>query len=152
MMVMICAIHGHVYGFHLIKGSEGRKDVFSALFKYKPTAPKEIFYDFACSLNEYALNREPTFFCCTRFWHDLFHGIPHKCGKGFKSQRVGVLKGVNSEVCEQFNAYLQCIKYTGSHLSQSNLMLFTQFMGHQWNLDKTARCEKIHKVLLGGML
>ncbi len=152
MMFMFCPVHGHVYGFHLIYGGEGRKDPFAAIYKYKPTPPEEVFYDFACNLNEYCLNREPRFFCCVRFWHDLFHGISHKCGKGFKSQRVPAWKGVNTEICEQFNSYLQCIKYTGSHLSQTNLMLFTQFMGYLWNNEKTKRCQKIHKVLLGGML
>ncbi len=152
MMLMFCPIHGHLYGFHLIYGAEGRKDAFAAIYKYKPTAPKEFFYDFACNLSEYCLNREPRFFCCTRFWMDLFHGVTHKCGKAFKSQRVAALKGVNTEICEQFNSYLQCIKYTGSHLSQPNLMLFTQFMGYLWNKDKDLRCQQIHKVLLAGTL
>ena len=46
---------------------EGRKDPFSSLYKYKPTAPDELFYDFECQLNEYCLNRTPHFFRCTHF-------------------------------------------------------------------------------------
>ena len=124
MFLWFCPIHGHFYGFHLIAGGEGRKDPFSSLFKYMPTAPSDIFYDFACQLSEYCLNREPQYFLHTRFWYDLFHGITHKCGKCFKSSRICGMVGINSEICEQFNSYLQCIKYTGSHLSQSHFMFF----------------------------
>ena len=137
MFLWFCPIHGHCYGFHLISGAEGRKDPFSSLYKYLPEAPEDIFYDFACQYSEYCLNREPYYFRCTRFWHDLFHGIPHKCGKAFKSSRVSSLTGINSEICEQFNSYLQCIKYTGSHLSQPHSMFFVQFFIYLWNRDKT---------------
>ena len=80
--------------------------------------PENIFYDFACQLSEYFLNREPELFKNTRFWHDLFHFIGHLCGVNFKSGRVLGLEGVNTEICEQVNSFLQCIKYTGAHLSQ----------------------------------
>jgi hypothetical protein len=59
VFLWFCPIHGHAYGFHLIPGSEGRKDPFASLYKYLPEAPQHIFYDFACSLSEYCLNREP---------------------------------------------------------------------------------------------
>ena len=62
LFLWFCPVHGHSYGFHLIAGGEGRKDPFSSLFKYKPTAPDEVFYDNACQLNEYCLNREPGYF------------------------------------------------------------------------------------------
>ena len=102
MFLWFCPIHGHWYGFHLISGGEGRKDPFSSLVKYSPTAPTDIFYDFACQLSEYCLNRKPQYFLHTRFWHDIFHGITHKCGKCFKSSRICGMVGINSEICEQF--------------------------------------------------
>ena len=34
----------------------------------------------------------------------------------FKSGRIDGLEGINTEICEQVNSYLQCIKFTGSHL------------------------------------
>ena len=85
LFLWFCPIHGHSYGFHLIAGGEGRKDPFSSIFKYKPDAPQELFYDNACQLHEYCLNREPAFFMNTRFWHDLFHSIGHLCGCNYKS-------------------------------------------------------------------
>ena len=83
--------------------------------------PKHIFYDFACQLSEYCLNREPEFFRNTQFWHDLFHSIGHLCGFNFKSGRVVGLEGINSEICEQVNSFLQCIKYTSSHVNYVSL-------------------------------
>ena len=35
MFIWFCPIHSHTYGFHLIDGAEGRKDLFCSLFKYK---------------------------------------------------------------------------------------------------------------------
>ena len=151
-MFMFCPHHFHCYGFHLIQGSEGRKDVFSAMYKFKPSPPKEFFYDFACNLSEYCLNREPSFFCCTRFWHDIFHSITHLCGDGFKSERVIGLQGINTEVCEQFNSFLQCIKFTASHLSQVHFMLFTQFMVCLWNRDKTERYKRRQAIMFAAMM
>ena len=106
MFLWFCPIHGHCYGFHLIAGGEGRKHLFSSLVKYSPTAPTDIFYDFACQLSEYCLNRKQQYFLNTRFWNDLFHGITHKCGKCFKSSRICGMVGINSDICEQFNSYL----------------------------------------------
>lgn len=137
MFIWFCPIHGHTYGFHLIAGGEGRRDPFCSLFKYKATMPEDIFYDFACSLSEFALNREPNLFRNTRFWHDLFHALGHLCGWNFKSGRVVGLEGINTEICEQVNSYLQCIKYTGSHLSQEHFMFFTQFFLYMLNCKKT---------------
>ena len=95
--------YGHCYGFHIITGSEGRKDPFSSAYSYMEQAPEELFYDFSCQLEEYCLNREPGFWQNTRFWHDLFHGFSHKCPFCYKSQRLCSLQGINTEICEQFN-------------------------------------------------
>ena len=80
IFLWFCPIHGHLYGFHLINGAEGPKDVFSLLLKYKEDMPQELFYDNACHLSEYCLNCEPALFQDTPFWHDLFHAIAHLCG------------------------------------------------------------------------
>lgn len=152
MFLWFCPIHGHSYGFHLIEGGEGRKDPFHSLTKYCKEAPEHIFYDFACQLSEYCLNREPKFFCCTRFWHDLFHGIPHKCGNNFKSRRISGLEGINTEICEQINSFLQCIKYTASHLSQPHFMFFVQFFLYLSNKKKTETFRKQAGFAVAGML
>ena len=101
------AHYGHCYGFHVIPVAEGRKDAFASLYTHMPTAPTEVFYDFACQLEEYCLNREPDYFMSTRFFHDIFHGYTHKCPEVYKSQRIASLQSMNTEVCEQFNAFIQ---------------------------------------------
>ena len=152
MFLWFCPLHGHCYGLHLINGSEGRIDPFSSLLKYLPEAPKEVFYDFACSLSEYSLNREPEFFKETRFFHDIFHSFPHKCGQNFRSARLLGLDGVNTEICEQWNSFLQCIKFTASHLSQCHMMFFVQFMIAQFNKLKTRRFRAKAQVAVAGLL
>lgn len=141
VFLWFCPVHGHCYGGHLISGSEGRKDPFASMFRYKPTAPDVIFYDFACQLSEYSLNREPGYFRETRYYHDVFHSWNHVCAKTFKSRRVPSLR-VNSEICEQFNARLQCIKFTGTHLSQPRFMFLLQLVMHFWNAEKTEAFRK----------
>ena len=141
-MLWFCPVHGHSYGFHLIAGGEGRKDPFASIYKYMELPPADIFYDNACQLSEYALNREPKWFMNTRFWHDLFHSITHKCGMNFKSGRVLGLEGINTEICEQVNAYLQCIKYTASHLTQEHFVFFVQFFLYLLNTEKTQKYKK----------
>ena len=106
MFLWLCGQHRHCYGFHLISEGEGRKDPFCSLYKYMKDMPKDVFYDFACNLSEYALNREPDLFFSTHFWHDLFHSITHLCGPNFKSGRVLRLDGINTEISEQVNGYL----------------------------------------------
>ena len=150
MFLWFCLIHGHSYGFHLINSAEGRKDPFSSLFKYMKEPPKHIFYDNACQLSEYCLNREPDFFRNTQFWHDLFHSIGHKCGFNFKSGRIVGLQGVNSEICKQVNSFLQCIKYTASHLSQEHFMFFMQFFLYILNKNKTENFKKQATIAIAG--
>ena len=152
MFLWFCPIHGHCYGFHLIAGGEGRKDPFSSVFKYMENPPEHLYYDFACQLSEYCLNREPELFKNTRFWHDLFHSIPHLCGPNFKSGRVYGLEGVNSEICEQVNSFLQCVKYTASHLSQEHFVFFMQFFLYLMNKEKTEKFKKLASVALAGQM
>jgi hypothetical protein len=153
MFLYFCPEHGHCYGFHLIKSSEGRKDPFYPLLKYKKTPPTDLYYDNACQLCEYSLNREPEYCKNIRFWHDLFHSFTHKgCGHVFKSKRVHDLLGVNSEVCEQFNAYIQCVKYTACKMTKSNFMLYVQFMVYLWNLRKTANYQNMYNIAVAGTM
>ena len=152
MFIWFCPIHGHTYGFHLIDGTEGRKDPFSSLFKYKEEMSDDIFYDFACSLSEYCLNRAPSLFAYTHFWHDLFHSVGDVCGENFKSKCVQGLEGLNTEICEEVNSYLQCIKYTGAHLSKEKVMFFTQFFLYPLNKKKTRNFKRNANVALAFQL
>ena len=151
IFLWFCPLHGHSDGFHLIDGAEGPKDVFSSLLKYKEDMPQELFYDNACHLSEYCLNHEPALFQDTRFWHDLFHAIAHLCGINFKLTRVEGFGGINTEICEQVNSYLQAIKYTGTHLSQEHFVFFLQFFLYLLNKDKTEHQRELANLAVAGM-
>ncbi len=152
LFLMFCPEHGHCYGFHLIKGGEGRKDVFWPILKYKESPPAEFFYDNACQASEFTLNREPSFWRMVRFWHDIFHSFNHKdCGILFQSVRVqGHLRKMNSEICEQFNAYIQNVKYTACKMLQDHFMMYMQFMVYLWNERKTKNYKKMLSVAFAG--
>ena len=62
------------------------------------------------------------------------------------------LEGLNTEICEQVNSYLQCIKYTGAHLSQECVMFFTQFFLYLLNQKKTKKLRKNTNVALAFQL
>ena len=134
--------YGHCYGYHMIPGSEGRKDPFSSAYIYMKEAPEEVFYDFSCQLEEYCLNREPGFWRETRFFHDVFHGFSHKCPVVYKSKRLLPLRSVNTEICEQFNAFIQRIKYSARSMSMTRFNFYLQFMIHQWSEKKRANFER----------
>ena len=134
------------------KVEKGGKDPFSLLYKYLETPPKDVFYDFACQLSEYCLNMEPELFKNTRFWHDLFHGIGHKCGICFQSGRVCGLEGINTEICKQVSDFLQCIKYAAAHLSQGHFTFFLQFFLYLLNKEKTKTYTKQTAIVVAGQM
>ena len=136
LFLWFCPAHGHCYGFHIIPGSEGRKDAANSLYCYLEKAPETIFYDFACSLDEYCKNRETGYFGNTRFFHDIFHGYTHKCSKIFKSNRLLGYDGINTSICEQFNSFLQCIKASCKLMTQEHFTFYVQFFIHQWNIAR----------------
>ena len=145
-------LHGHCYGFHVITTSEGRKDPFASIYLYKKDPPDAVYYDFSCQLEEYCLNREPHFWRECRFFHDIFHGFSHKCPYVYNARRVPAIdRGVNSEICEQFNSYLKKIKSSARGMNQSHFMFYVQFFIHKWNQlkSKTLLKEKrMARVLL----
>ena len=115
----------------------GRKDPASSAYLYMPSAPREVYYDFSCQLEEYCLNREPKFWRESRFHHDIFHGFSHQCGIVYNSKRIPSLqKGINSEICEQFNSFLQKMKYSARSMNKSHFLFFLQFFIHKWNDKK----------------
>lgn len=140
--LIFCPKHGHAYGLHVINGAEGRKDAFYALLKYLPKAPRLIFYDFACQLSEYCINREPGFFGKTEFFHDVFHAANHKCPYAFQCSSIEDKRCYNTSCAEQFNRYFNTIKKTGRCLRLSRFMLFAQHMIYMYNLGRTKFCEK----------
>ena len=57
---------------------------------------------------------------------------------------------VNNEICEELNAYLQCIKYTGTHLSQAHFVFFVQFFVYLLDRDKTTTSHNMVGIAIAG--
>ena len=150
LFLWFCPSHGHCLGFHIITSSEGRKDAANSLYAYLEKAPENIFYDFSCSLEEYCRNRESGFFSDTRFFHDIFHGYTHKCSTTYKSSRLLGFKGVNTSICEQFNAFLQCIKTSGKLMTQEHFTFYVEFFIHQWNVARKISFQKRASIAIAG--
>eukprot|EP00111_Clytia_hemisphaerica_P020287 TCONS_00059786-protein len=148
LFLWFCPAHGHCYGGHMVNGSEGRKDAMCSLYTHLPQPPEIIFYDNACQLEEYSLNREADFFRITRFYHDHFHGFAHKCSCMYSCMGLEGMGALNTSICEQFNAFLQCIKSAGKHMSQDHFMFFCQFMIDIWNTKKMDTVQKKFKSAL----
>lgn len=138
LFLWFCPQHGCCLGFHIVPGSEGRKDPAASLYTHLEVAPTEVFYDFACSLSEYTHNRESGYFRNTRFFHDVFHGYSHKCTSSFRCDRLKGFSSINSSICEQFNAFLQNIKTSAKLMSQSHFCFYVQFFISIWNKQKIA--------------
>ena len=58
----------------------------------------------------------------------------------------------NTEICEQVNSYLQCVKYTASHLSQQHFVFFLQFFLYLLNKDKPEKFKRQASVAVAGIL
>ncbi|KAF8986712.1 hypothetical protein BDQ17DRAFT_1393635 [Cyathus striatus] len=95
--------------------SEGRYDVFSALYTRWRVPPKQVIYDFACTLGPYCMTREEDFFSETKFLIDHFHATGHKkCSTAcFLKRSVTAdpqLKGLNSSAAECGNLVMARIR------------------------------------------
>ena len=122
LFLLFCPNHGHCYGFHMIN-VEGRKDSAASLYTHLETPTDAIFYDFACNLLEYYLNRERGFYKRVQLFHDIFHGYARKCSCAYRLSRLQGFGFINSEICEQFNAFIQCIKSSARQMSREHFYL-----------------------------
>ena len=125
----------------------GRKDASQAMYCYMEKAPKKLWYDFACGAEEYCLTREAGFFKDTEFKHDIFHGYSHTCSRVYKIRGENGYRHVNTSICEQFNAYIKCIRKSGQHMSQVHFIFFAQFMMDEWNTAKRMQCDDIAEAI-----
>ncbi|KAE8243408.1 hypothetical protein A4X03_0g7774 [Tilletia caries] len=137
LMALWCT-HRLCVGFHVIPQSEGRNDVFSAIYCHWPIAPSVIVYDFACQLGPYSLRREPDYFKDTLFVVDQMHEKGHTdCSA---SSRLSTymrndpqLQHVYSSAAECGNAGLARIKKTVSYSKQEHAVALVRVFLSIWN-------------------
>ncbi|KAF9521754.1 hypothetical protein CPB83DRAFT_778174 [Crepidotus variabilis] len=145
LMVVWCP-HSVCYGFHIIPRSEGRNDVFSAIFTRWKKAPEVVIYDFACALQPYCMLREPEFFANTLFVIDAFHAKGHtKCGRAsFLTNYLETnpdLILVNSSAGESGNSGIRRIRKSVSYMSQDRAILYTRVFLSIWNRQRIRKME-----------
>lgn len=140
MMGLWCR-HGCSLGFHVLKSSEGRNDVFSAILCHFEQAPEIIIYDFACSLAPYALTRELQFFKNTKFLIDQLHAHGHtRCSpSSFVRTFMKVnpaLKTINDAAAECGNSGLRKISKSVAYMRQERAVEFIATYLYLWNRKK----------------
>lgn len=143
--------HGVCYGFYIIPNAEGRNEAFSFLTCFFKHAPRVVVYDFACSLQEYCLNRAPAFFKDTLFLVDKFHWNNHTaCSYGYCMELYDRWRMLNSQIAEQCNSALRKIKSALSMMRQDNYMTALRLYLHAWNEGKLAvlRAHEEHRSCL----
>lgn len=133
--------HGVCYAVYIIPKAEGRDEAYAFLTGYFRSAPKVIVYDFSCALEEYCLNRAPTFFKDTLFVVDKFHWKNHvACAWGYCMSKYTFLDNLNSQLAEQCNSALKKIRPALGRMLQSNFMSAIRLYLHHWN---TKKCTQV---------
>ena len=99
-----------IVAFHVMPKGEGTRDAICPLLKFKTNPPDAVFFDWACKANESSLNWAGGYFRDTSFYHDVFHGVAHKCPPCYDSRRIPRFAGLNTSLMEQVNSYLQPLR------------------------------------------
>ena len=101
----------HCYGFHVITSSEGRKYPFPHLIYSWKLLPHKYVMVLAAGLRNIVVDFI-MIFCMDSL----------KCPYVYMSKRIPALDiGINSEICEQFNASSQKHKYNARSMNQSSM-------------------------------
>lgn len=136
--------HGICYGFYIMKGAEGRDEVYSYLVQHFKRAPEVIVYDFACALESFCLNRSPSFFARTRFVVDRFHWYNHVgCAYSYDMGMYPDLDGLNSQAAEQSNSRINNLKAMASSMRQDTYMSTLRFFFSCDNAEKAKKWQQV---------
>jgi hypothetical protein len=115
----VTCVHGIVYGYHFLKDPESPSDFFTLLLTRFPRdkLPALVYYDNACKLYEYILNREPWMLKTMRLLVDSFHygswrgtAPVHKCPTAFDTKAHPQASLFNSQYEEHGNAFISIHK------------------------------------------
>lgn len=134
--------HGICYAFYMMKGAEGRDEVYSFLVQSIERAPKVVVYDYACAAEEYCLNRAPAFFESTKILVDRFDWHNHvACSYGFCMNEYSHMDRLNSQAAEQSNSRLAQVRSVAAVMKQRTLMRNLRFYFARLNRAKAASMQ-----------
>ena len=97
---------------------------------------KTVFMTFLAIYNNTASIGKLIFTRMLDLFHDIFHGFSHNCSKAFRSSRLQGFESINSEIFEQFNSFIQCIKPSACQMNQPHFCFYLQLFLNTWNEDK----------------
>jgi hypothetical protein len=125
----------------LMSSPEGRKDVFYVLQRYWPQNALDnviLIYDFACSADEYMLNREPFLFAKMRPFIDEFHSKGHLCEELYNLLFFPHEKNINSSSMESLNKFAQLFRPQLAYMHQKIAVQFLNFImgAHNYYINK----------------
>ena len=113
LFLWFCTLHGHCYGFHMIDGGEGRKDPCYIVYIHIWKNLQKLYFMIlhvvwmnTCVTGSLVSSKKK------RCFHDIFHGYTHKCSQVFQAKRLNNINCFNTSICEQFNSFIQTIKYS----------------------------------------
>ncbi|GAA94394.1 hypothetical protein E5Q_01045, partial [Mixia osmundae IAM 14324] len=140
-MLLVWCNHLVCYGFHFIETSEGRNDIFTALYCFFRRAPRVVVYDFACALGPYCMQREPDYFKKTLFLIDELHAKSHtKCtSNAFVSKYMAhhkEVRHINTSAAEVANACLKRIRTSVSYSNERNAIALARIFVLTWNCQR----------------
>ena len=121
--------HRVCLGFSLMSHSESPKTPFDIfLRRFAPYLPQlRIFYDNACNLHQYILNREPSRFSETIFLVDRLHYQDHtSCSEGYSTNSYNCdtsIRHMNTQLNEQANAELRHLSTQIAYMRPENVMV-----------------------------
>lgn len=146
LMALWCP-HLVCLGFHKMPTSEGRNDVFAAIYCYFEVAPSVVIYDFACQLAPYSMAREPEFFKNTLFVIDEMHANGHSscsqaCFLSNYMQTRPDLQPVYSSAAECSNSGLNRIRKSVSYMNEVNAIIYTHTYISVWNRRREIGFQK----------
>ncbi|GAA95530.1 uncharacterized protein L969DRAFT_101633 [Mixia osmundae IAM 14324] len=143
-MLLIWCTHLVCYGFHFFESSEGRNDIFSALYCHFERAPKVVIYDYACALGPYCMQREPEYFKDTLFLIDEMHSKSHtKCtSSAFSGAYMNThhsIRRTQTSAAEVANACLKRIRVSLAYSSERNAIALAKTFVLIWNRTRINR-------------
>jgi len=157
IILNICELHG----------SESLSQVYAALIALWLAidyVPPYFFYDDACHLSKFSMNRDrrhpgkaskfQTWFAQTTFFVDRLHFKNHKdpwCKQHMDpALHYSELDGVNSQACEQLFAWMSKFKAVVRHMNEIRFKVFLLHMCHLHNCDLESRMESAGKLMQAG--
>lgn len=131
--------HGMVVDASLMEKGESPRYAFQTLRRRFVRAPPVVVYDLACAAHKYSMTRDPHFFHRTRFLLDRLHVYNHHaCAPTYRPSQHPDLKGVNTQVSEQFNAILRPFKSFLQYATYRHFTLALTFFLRFHNRRKAA--------------